>query len=53
MQSQEVRGAGDAGVIVADSLLALPGQLLFRYIFVLLDIAPEIMFNRLLVQAPG
>ena len=37
VQVQKGRGAGDTGVIVADRLLALPGQLLFRYIFVLLE----------------
>src|SRR5215472_1040650 len=49
VQLQKVRGTGNAGVVVADRLLALPGELLLGQLHGLLNVAPQVMLDSFLV----
>src|SRR3990170_5518506 len=52
-QGEEVCGAGDAGVVVADSLLALPGEGVLREVDARFNESPEVRLDGLLVLCRG
>src|SRR5579883_1072189 len=49
LQFEKVRGAGDTGIIIADRLLTLPGELVLRQVEMLLDIVTQIILDGFLV----
>src|SRR3972149_11188759 len=52
-QGEEVGGAGDAGVVVADGLLALPGEGRLREVDARINESPQVRLDGLLVLCRG
>ena len=46
---QKVRGAGNTGIVIADTLFAHPLQFLVVQVYVIFDDTPQIPFDLLLV----